>query len=71
MITKLIQVNSHNMTRKILDCFKHDFVNATTGATTPHQGIQKETLSLQCGWMGIQPIPTQLNGQSLTTRPGI
>jgi len=28
------------MIRKILDCFIHDFINLTTGATTLHQGIQ-------------------------------
>jgi hypothetical protein len=40
VITNLIQENSSNMARKILEFFKHGFINMTTGATAPHQGIQ-------------------------------
>jgi hypothetical protein len=35
-----IQANLSNMIRKILDCFKHDFIKMTTGSTALHQSIQ-------------------------------
>jgi hypothetical protein len=67
MISKFIQADSSNVIRKILDYFIHDFVNLTTGATAPHQDIQRGPSSTLAIWMGVKPMCSQLNGGSLTT----
>jgi hypothetical protein len=55
------------MIRKILDCFKHDFINVTTGATAYKEDILSYKLAT---WMGIERMATRLKGRSLTTRSG-
>jgi hypothetical protein len=38
----------------------------------PYIRVYKEDILSHtlAAWMGIKPMPTQLNGQNLTTRPG-
>jgi len=69
MIINLIKANLRNLMRKILDCFKHDFVNM---GPLPHTRVYKEDILsyILATWMGIEPMPTWLKGWSLTTRPG-
>jgi hypothetical protein len=43
-----------------------------TTEAKPYTRVYKEDIPsyMLAIWMGIEPMPTQLNGQSLTTRPG-